>query len=408
MVKNKEIKKVAILSNNIECDRHIQYYGRVEKYFISNGWSIQTDFKVDKAVICGCGFHDFMYEKVSRLINKLKNEAISEKNIIVMACLPKTHEAELKANFNVTLVPIYKESILDDIIEAEIPFKEIIPQNMYKPYGGIDPKKKGEFFYIKIEEGCLQECTFCVINKAKGRIRSVPENEIEKQFIQAVKEGHRKIFLMGEDTFAYGYDNQKNILELVEHLLSIDPNVEFYFGHLHIRWFEKYAEGILSLCKRGIIKKLHVGLQHVDDELLKKMGRPAEFSKIYNIIRNLKSECPDVFLSADIMVGFHGETKEKFEKLLEFFKEDRYFSNISHFGFSDVKGAKSYVMEDKVDPLKIVMRWEQLKKVLGNRSYYNPSGNSECAEEEYRAIYQQTLDKDYFFLKDSYVETSKN
>lgn len=393
-------RRVAIVTNNVNCERHIQYYSHIEKYFKSNGWEIAEDFNVEKVIICCCGFHDVMHDKVLRTIEELKKFHFLENNIIIMGCQSKTHEPEFIKHTVVKLIGFNEEKQLDELINARLPFAQIKPNNIFRPFKGCNIDEKNEYFHIKVAQGCLRQCTFCVINKAKGYIKSVAPEEILAQFKKAIARGNRKIYLMGEDTLAYGIDIGSNIIELAESLIAIDAGVELNFGSLHIRWLQKYADGILSLCKRGIVKELHVGLQHINNTILKSMGRPIVFEEIYSFIKKLKLACPEVLLEADILVGFPGETEEMLEELLEFFKQDRCFDKIRHFGFSDVKGAPTYKFANKLSPNEIVVRWERLDKALRERSANFKSGNAMPSD----LAFQITHERDYTFCKDTFKD----
>jgi len=186
----------------------------------------------------------------------------------------------------------------------------------------------------------------------------------------------------------------------VEKLKAMEPDLELYFGYLHIRWLKKYSEEILSFCKRRILKELHIGLQHVNDELLARMGRPAIFSEIYDIISTIKKECPHIYMVADILVGFPGETDEMFNQLVNFFKKDKCFNKVKHFGYSDVKGAPSVDFDNKV-PLDVITgRWDLLDKILEERSYSNQSQEERIDDETFRI----TRFEDYSFCKNTFNE----
>jgi ribosomal protein S12 methylthiotransferase len=396
-------KKAAIITNNINCERHMEYYSRIEKYLLCNGWEICEHFDVDKVFICGCGFHDMMYDKVKSVVEHLKKIHFLEKNITIMACVAKTHELDLKTRFNGQIVKFNQEHLLDNIIQAKIPFAKINFNNLLRLHK--DSQQEGEvnnFFYIKIAEGCLRKCTFCVINKAKGYIRSFPREDIVRQFKEAIKLGYQQIYLMAEDTFAYGIDRGSDIIQLIDSLLAIRPDVELYFGSLHIKWLTKYSNGLLKLCKKGIIKELHIGLQHVNNMLLKRMGRATDFAHVYDIIQKLKKECPDLYLGVDIIVGFPGETREIFNELLEFFKQDSCFDIVRHNGFGAVKGAPASEMKDKVPHAEIVSRWEQLNEVLQDRSPNNQLNEASLLS---NATYRLTRMKEYSFCKNTFKDT---
>jgi len=394
-------KRAAIITNNLHCERHVQYFATVEKYFIANGWEIAGDFDVNKIVICACGFHDAMYDKIKRTLLEIEKSNFLEKNIILMACLTKTHEADVKRNFKGQVVPFHDEEKLDDIIKAKIPFSNIRPVNMFQLHEKcVYTGTESDYFHIKISEGCLRECTFCVINKAKGYINSVPYEKIAQQVEIALKLDRLKIKLTAEDTFAYGIDKGTTITRLVNRLKTTYPEIELYFGYLHIRWLKKYAQEIIYFCKNGVIKELHIGLQHVNEEMLRSMGRPVVFSEIYDIIREIKSEIPDFYLVADIMVGFPGETDEMFDELIEFFKKDKCFNKVKHFGYSDVKGAPSTKLPGKVPADVITARWDALDKILGQRAYSNQTAENRIDNETFRV----TRFEDYSFCKGTFED----
>jgi MiaB/RimO family radical SAM methylthiotransferase len=403
MRKNNEItkKKVAIITNNIHCERHTQYFSTIEKYFKFNGWEIAADFHVKKIIICGCGFHDAMYEKIKRTLDEIKKINFLEKNIIIMACLPKTQGVNLKKDFNGQVIELNHEELLDDLIDAKIPFKNIQPVNVFRIHEKCaNRNSEHQLFHIKISQGCLRQCTFCIINKAKGELRSVPLRQIIEQVKKAIELGKKKIFFMGEDTFAYGIDIGTNIIELIEKVRPLDADIELYFGYLHIRWLNKYCKEILSLCKRRVLNELHIGLQHINDELLKKMGRPVVFSETYEIIRKIKEVRPDLYMVADILVGFPGETEEMFDELVEFFKKDKCFNKVKHFGYSDVTGSISSTFENKVPAEVITQRWEALNEILGERAYSSESSESRLDNETFRI----TRFDDYSYCKDTFDE----
>jgi MiaB/RimO family radical SAM methylthiotransferase len=394
-------KRIAIVTNNLSCERHVQYYAKLEKYFRLNGWEICRHFEADKVLLVSCGYHNAMYEKTKKVIQQLKTNNFPQRDIIVMGCLPKTHEKVLGDEFDVSVVYYNKEQSLDRMIGAGIPFKDIPEINNLKLHPDcLEHLADNPLFYIKVADGCLRKCNFCVINRAKGFIRSVPAERILEQYREAVRQGKRRIHLMGEDALAYGIDNGSDIIQLMDTLLGVEDDVEISFGSVHCWWLQKYADGLLELCKRGIVKELHLGLQHVNDEILKIMGRTIVFDDLYKIIRRFKRGAPQLFLAADIIVGFPGETEDMFREMVNFFKEDSCFNLVRHSGYSDVSGAPSCNFKGKLQPEEIVARWEELNEVLQSRSALNQTSDYTRFTD---ITYKLTQMKDYFFCEHSYA-----
>ncbi len=395
------MQKIAIVTNNIKCERHLQYCSRLEKYFIANGWQVCAGPEgADRVIVCACGFHNFMFKKAVNILEDLRKKGFMRGDVILMGCYTGTHARELKELFKYKTIGFQKERVLDGIIKAKTPFCGVGVNNVFN-FRRFDEKAPDEkMFYIKISEGCLGACSYCVIKKAKGCLRSVAKDEIMRQFNAALRAGYKKIFLMGEDAFAYGLDIKTDIIKLMESLLSAGPGSEFYFSGIHSRWLQKYSQEIISFCKRGVIKRLHIGLQHVNEGLLERMGRPVDFPRLYNTLKALKKECPRLLLSADIMVGFPGETDEAFFQLAEFFRKDKCFDKISHFAYSDLKGTPASRQKRKIDSLKIAARWKYLKETLGKRSFFDSSGLSDI----YSRAFWLSSTREAFFCKDTFVE----
>lgn len=398
-------KNVTIITNNMQCASNKQFFATMERYFDLNGWTVREDFDTDLVVFATCGFHNEMFDIVVATLGKLKAIGFPAGKIVMTGCVPKTHEPEIKRIFDGKIINFGEESVLDGIIQATVPFAAIQTVNIFKYPFQSQEEEKEQMFNIQIGEGCLRECTFCVINKAHGNIRSRPAEEIAEEFGRAVGLGYKKIFMNATDSFAYGYERGDNIIALIERLLRIESDVKFYFSNLHVRWLREYQDGILSLCKRGVINLLHISLQHVNLEILKMMGRPYNFTETYAIIRRIKSECPYLFMMADLIVGFPGETDEIFTELRDFVKEDKCFNMFMHNQYSDHEGAPSSRFKNKVPPEIKRLRFHMLKAAMRER--YPSIALSRINESEshyFKYMFEREYEKEgYFFCKDTYI-----
>lgn len=363
---NKKMK-FTMITNNINCERHTQYSYKIKQFFLQQGFEYEKSFDVDKVLIMGCGFHNHMYDKVIAAVDLCQESGVSLDNIFVLGCLPKTHESLLHEK-GIKTFPFYHEELLEKEIHANSSYKDVDEINVFN--FDKDSILNSDYYYIRVAEGCLRQCTFCVINKAKGSIHSIAKEKIMEQYREALAQGYKKIFLMGEDTFAYGYDNGESITDLLYEMLEIDPEVKFYFGSLHCRWIVKYAKEMIDLCEKKRINNIHIGIQHVNEQVLERMGRYTDWARVYEVLKEMKRVNPDLKISCDILVGFPGETKEQFKELCDFFEQDNVIGMVSHYGYSDVNGAKSASFENKLSPIEISIRWNMLNKILNARSGY--------------------------------------
>jgi tRNA A37 methylthiotransferase MiaB len=393
-------RTVAIVTNNTNCERHVQYYTTLEKYFMANGWIIAESFDVDMVVISGCGFHNMMLEKVKTLLADLSTANFAGE-LVMTGCIPTTHAAEWKSGFRGKLVALSGEAALDGLIDAKVPFRALGPVNILKPHKDTTVTDDDKVLHVKVAEGCVRQCSFCVIHKAKGRIRSYPIEELHRQIDAGVRAGYRTVFLMGEDTFAYGIDVGTTIIQFVDSVIARHPEIQFQFGNLDHRWLVEYTDEIIALCQRGIIRQLHVGMQHNDDHLLVKMGRGGiPFARIYDAVVKLKQACPELYLGVDLIIGFPGETEAMFDALMAFFEHEPYIDNVQHNGYSAIGGAPAASFDKQVAPAVIAARWYRMTRLLKQRTAFN----REDQHSNFDITFRDTRDRAYSFIKDSVIE----
>ncbi|MCL2166032.1 MAG: 30S ribosomal protein S12 methylthiotransferase RimO [Clostridiales bacterium] len=187
--------------------------------------------------------------------------------------------------------------------------------------------------YIKIAEGCSHHCTFCVIPQIKGSYRSrTPASIIEEAAGRAAK-GLKEIILVAQDTGAYGRDLSpaSSLAELVTMLTAIDA-IE------RIRILYCYPEGIdealiQAMRHPKVCPYLDMPIQHIDDGVLRRMGRPMDSRQIKRVIDRLREEVPDIAIRTTCLLGFPGESAEAFQSLMDFLEEYR-LERVGFFAFS--------------------------------------------------------------------------
>jgi tRNA A37 methylthiotransferase MiaB len=344
-----------------------------------------------------------MLEKVKKLLGDL-DEAKFGGELVLTGCIPTTHAAEWKNGFRGTLVQLSGEGALDGLIKATVPFKSLQPASVLKLHRDTIASEENKVLHVKVADGCIRRCTFCVIHKAKGRIRSMAPNDLHRQIDEGVAAGYKIMFLMGEDTFAYGTDIGTTIIDLIESAVVRHPHLQFQFGNLDHQWLVQYNDAIISLCQRGFIQQLHVGMQHINDKLLHRMGRGGiHFADIYEAIVRLKTACPNVYLGVDIIVGFPGESDETFEELQKFFETEKYIDNVQHNGYSAIGGAPAAEFDDQVAPSVIASRWYRLTRTLKTRTAFNRDNQ----HSNFDLTFRETRDTNYTFVKNSVTEWPK-
>ena len=386
-------KSIAIVTNNVNCERNTTFFAKLEKYLVRNGWVIEDSVKADKVLIVGCGFHNQMHAKLLTILTYLHKQGIHDDNIIILGCITKTHD-NINKTFSGEIISYYESQRLDDVLNATVPYMTIKSVNVLKGSNSWRSTLDYKMFYIKIAEGCLMQCSFCVIKKAKGFIKSEDQNRIIESYEYAVAKGYKNVFLMGEDSFAYGYDCNTDIISLVEKLLAIDSSIVLQFSPLHCRWLVKYSDAIIDWAERRIFNKIHIGLQHVNKYMLNRMGRDVDIENVKHILNKLRKTRRDMEISADVIVGFPGETRIHYAELEEYLRNIDVFDFVHHYGYSDCTGSEASMLDKKVQPYEISARWHRLEEILGARSGYRR------AFDNINPIAEQS----YYFCKNTYLE----
>ena len=207
--------------------------------------------------------------------------------------------------------------------------------------------------YVKIAEGCDNGCTFCIIPKVRGAYRSRTIESIVEEVERLAVMGVKEINLIAQDTTSYGSDlnNGKPMLaDLLKALVKVD-GIEWYrLLYLYPKYF---TDELLDLivAEPKICNYIDLPLQHINDDILRRMNRKDRKADIVTLLQKVRSKASHVTLRTSLIVGFPGETDEQFEELCEFVKEVR-FDNMGVFTYSQEDGTPAGAMADQVPKLK--------------------------------------------------------
>ncbi|MGM9987904.1 MAG: tRNA (N(6)-L-threonylcarbamoyladenosine(37)-C(2))-methylthiotransferase MtaB [Bacillaceae bacterium] len=202
---------------------------------------------------------------------------------------------------------------------------------------------------LKIQEGCNNFCTFCIIPWARGLMRSRDPKDVVKQAQQLVDAGYKEIVLTGIHTGGYGEDMKTYNLAMLLRDLEQEVNGLKRIRISSIEASQITDEVIDVLGKSNIVvRHLHVPLQSGSDTVLKRMRRKYTMAAFSDRIRKLKEALPGVAITSDVIVGFPGETEEEFMETYNFIK-DHGFSELHVFPYSKRTGTPAARMDDQVD-----------------------------------------------------------
>ena len=319
----------------------------------------------DLAIINTCAVTKTAICKNSRMFNLAKKENPKAK-IIIMGCWPEIDDKILIKNQADLIwgVGNYKELIK----HIKRFFPELKEKN--KLLNNIVSTDKSRYF-LKIQDGCEQFCSYCIIPFTRGKLKSRKSREIIAEIEFAVKDGFREIILSGIHLGLYGrekdFQEKINLADLIKRLLEIKNLERIRLSSIEVT---EVTDELINLMRENekICKHLHIPLQNGSDKILELMNRPYKRVDFQKKVVKLRKDMLDIALSTDVIVGFPGETKKDFQDTYNFIKKIK-FSRLHVFPFSAHEKTKAFNLPNHLDREVIKKRAKKLRE-LGKELEY--------------------------------------
>ncbi|NLM34944.1 MAG: 30S ribosomal protein S12 methylthiotransferase RimO [Clostridiales bacterium] len=210
------------------------------------------------------------------------------------------------------------------------------------------------YAYVRISEGCNNNCTYCAIPKIRGPYRSRKMENIISEIKNLAKQGIEEIILIAQDTTMYGIDlyGEKYLPKLINEISKIE-NIKWI--RLLYAYPEEITDELIDVIANNqkVCKYIDMPIQHISNKVLKRMGRRGNKEKIETVIQKLQSKVKDIALRTTFIVGFPGETDEDFQELLAFVEKTK-FTHMGVFQYSQEEGTAAAKMKDIIS--KDIMR----------------------------------------------------
>lgn len=256
--------------------------------------------------------------------------------------------------------------------------------------------------FIKIQEGCEQYCTYCIIPYARGKIRSRKPDSIIEEVKILVDSGYKEVVLTGIHVGSYGRDLRNiELIDIIQMVHDVDGIERVRMSSLEPKTFDdNFISKLPHLNK--LCRHFHLSLQSGCDETLKRMNRKYTTEEYKAVVNKLRNIFPDVGITTDIIVGFPGETEEEFEKTIKFVEEIS-FSSMHIFKFSPRKGTPAAKFKGQINPQvkearsKIISSIAKINEIKFMNSFIGKS---------LKVLYEQKIDKCnncYEGLTDNYI-----
>lgn len=340
--------------------------------FKNRGYEIE-DFnkECDIYIINTCTVTNNSDRKTRKIINSVKNKKAC---IVICGCFVESAKDYDYEGIDVVIGNYNKSQIVDLVEENLKSKKQIIAKEniMTVPFENmeinhIETKTRA---FVKIQDGCENYCTYCIIPFVRGRCRSKDKETVLREITNLVNNGYKEIVLTGIHTGNYGVDLNIKFSDLLEEILNIKNLKRLRISSIEITELD---DKFLKLLENPILcNHLHIPLQSGSDNILKLMNRKynkKQFKAIINKIRKIRK---DISITTDVIVGFPNETEDNFNECLDFIKEIN-FSKIHVFPYSKRNGTKASKMTGHIDGITKKERAKKLLKLSEEleTNYYN-------------------------------------
>jgi len=346
--------------------------GALQTLFIERGHSLATDGdRADAVIINTCAVTGESVRKSRQAIRKAK--AVHPGAITaVCGCFSELSPEEV-ADLEADLVHGSTNRIafveaLETIYRGERPSSDTIDsskaldQHEFEllPAGSMDSRTRA---LLKVQDGCENFCTYCIIPYARGPIRSIPLDKAVEQAKTLAAEGYKELVITGIEISSYGLEREggESLINLIQAICKAAPEQRIRLGSLEPRTitedFCTRLKNYTNLCSH-----FHLSLQSGCDDTLQRMGRHYDTARYLESVTRLRGAFPDCAITTDLIVGFPGESEADFEASVEFMRTCA-FSAVHVFPYSARAGTKAAEMEDQIPKAERTRRAKKAREI---------------------------------------------
>ena len=371
--------KVLIDSAHFRCTLNLVSSSMIYRYLVENDHKITNVIeKADFVIINSCGYHQQKRDESVALYKKYNESKKQGSKIIMYGCIVKIDE-ELLKTFDLIPIGFNDGNILDEFFFKKKKFAEMTPKcdietrnKICNKINYLDYSKHANFFLsrlfmpfskkiktkyehfllgldhydkmlVEVCKGCLGNCYYCAIKKAKGDLKSRSIDLIISD-IKSIYDPTKTLFLVADDCSYYGLDIGTNIFKLLDKINKEYPDLKVQINYISPNLLIKYHDQYLDLFRKSNLTYVTIPMQSGSNRVIKNMNRHYDSAEVVKIIKELKKISPDTLIEGHFIIGYPGETFFDFLRTLFI---TRYFDYPLSFPYSDTKGTKSYELSNK-------------------------------------------------------------
>ncbi|WBW50687.1 30S ribosomal protein S12 methylthiotransferase RimO [Peptoniphilus equinus] len=338
--------------NDVDTSTMVSYLN-AEKYELT-----QDPTDADAIIVNTCGFIDSAKEQsIQAILESAKLKEKKLKKLIMAGCLAERYAEEL-----IEAMPEVDgiigtgsfqdvESVLDRAFDGDRPIDLKDVNSAETPV--TFKKNPAATEYVRISEGCNNNCSYCIIPKLRGRNKSRAMEDIYQEVAYLTGHGTKEIILIAQNSTDYGIDlyGDFKLLELIQKLTAIESLKWLRILYLYP---DTFSDELVNEFKTNekLLNYVDIPLQHISNRVLKVMNRKTSKEDIIQLITKLKTNVPNICIRSTFIVGFPTETDEEFQELLDFISAYK-LNRVGAFAYSREEGTASYDMAQVEDSVKM-------------------------------------------------------
>ena len=367
--------------HNLGCKVNAYETEAMKQQLAERGYEIVPfDQKADVYIINTCSVTNIADRKSRQMLHrakKLNPEAV----VVAAGCYVQVASDALKEDDSVDIiVGNNNKARLADILEEYMKDRQgdedgyVLDIARAREYEELHVSRLGEHTraFIKVQDGCNQFCSYCIIPYARGRVRSRKPEDVEAEVKGLVARGYREVVLTGIHLSSYGTEHMEGspvkggdwdsgpLWDLIERIHRVEGLERIRFMTSHPKDLSDELIEVMAKSKK-ICRHLHLPLQSGSSRILKAMNRRYTKEQYLALAEKIKTAIPDISLTTDIIVGFPGETEEDFQETLDVVRKVRFDSAFT-FIYSKRTGTPAAAMENQVPEDVVKNRFDRLLK----------------------------------------------
>lgn len=349
---------------NVFCEYSNFLSSAIREFFKANGIpSDQDPQNADIVVLNSCGFTSFQ-KRVSEQAIEHALSSYKDKLIVIFGCLPKMND-KYKHLKNVVCIGPKEMEMFNGLVDArskieDVDILRVNSDGVVTYQGGLQEKD----FYVPISQGCVNNCSYCTIKRAKGMVSSRGIDAILKDIRIALQGGVTEFTLLADDCGSYGMDIGTDLPALIDKICEIDASVKLKLYYLFPSFLVSFFPRLERHFKDSRITYMNIPLQSASDRILRMMNRNYSYAAVIKAIENLRLLDPHVWLMTHVIFCFPSESDEDFLRSLHMSER---FDQVFYFLYSQNEGINICPAEEKIDEQECQRRIELVKRHITER-----------------------------------------